>query len=98
MSGEANTPVQLGETPLNLDRSITGAQCVAARALLHLEQRDLAEAAGISRSTLQAFEASQRTPHRRTVDRLRATLEKRGVQFLFDGPGVQLRASGPISV
>jgi len=70
------------------------AQCRAARALIGLEQGDLAIAAGIARATLIDFEKDQRTPRPRTIAAIRAALEAAGVVFLEangNGPGVALR-------
>jgi len=73
---------------------MTPAQCRAARALVGLEQADLAERAGIARATLIDYEKGQRTPRRATLAALHAALEAAGVVFLSEngnGPGVALR-------
>jgi transcriptional regulator with XRE-family HTH domain len=60
------------------------AQIVAARGLLGLEQRQLAELAGISPSTLVRIERARwktAPGHTATVDRVVAVLEKKGVKF-----------------
>jgi len=69
-------------------------QCRAARAMLNLEQSDIADKAGIARATLIDFEKGQRIPRAATVAAIRAALESAGVEFLAEnggGAGVRLR-------
>ncbi|WP_168320890.1 helix-turn-helix domain-containing protein [Rhizobium leguminosarum] len=80
---------------------ITAAQMRAARALLGIDQRQLAEMAGISVPTIQRMEASAYVV-RGNVDslmRLLAALESAGVEVINEGTvstdggrGVRLRA------
>jgi transcriptional regulator with XRE-family HTH domain len=80
---------------------ITAAQLKAARALLGMDQRALAQAAGLSLPTVQRMEASKGTV-RGTVDslvKLVAALEAAGVELIAEGAasaaggrGVRLRA------
>lgn len=66
---------------------ITAAQLKAARALLGLDQRALAEAAGLSLPTIQRMEASDGTI-RGNVDslvKLIAALDAAGVELINDG-------------
>ncbi|NKK74744.1 helix-turn-helix domain-containing protein [Rhizobium leguminosarum bv. viciae] len=80
---------------------ITAAQMRAARALLGIDQRQLAELAGISVPTIQRMEASADVV-RGNVDslmRLLAALESAGVEVINEGTvstdggrGVRLRA------
>ncbi|MBB3407102.1 transcriptional regulator with XRE-family HTH domain [Rhizobium sp. BK316] len=80
---------------------ITAAQMRAARALLGIDQRQLAELAGISVPTIQRMEASLDVV-RGNVDslmRLLAALESAGVEVINEGAvsanggrGVRLRA------
>ncbi|MGO7212704.1 helix-turn-helix domain-containing protein [Rhizobium ruizarguesonis] len=80
---------------------ITAAQMRAARALLGIDQRQLAELAGISVPTIQRMEASADVV-RGNVDslmRLLAALESAGVEVINEGAastdggrGVRLRA------
>lgn len=73
---------------------MTPGQCRAARALVGLEQGEIADRAGIARATLIDFEKGQRTPRSATVAAIRAALETAGVVFLDangNGPGVALR-------
>lgn len=71
-------------------------QCRAARALLRLEQAELAKTAQIAVSTLIDFEAERRTPRKATVAAIRAALEGAGITFIDSnggGPGVRLRSA-----
>jgi transcriptional regulator with XRE-family HTH domain len=71
---------------------ITPAQCRAGRALVDLTQRQLAEAAGLSVSTLKDFEGSLRTVSGHLTTAIRRALEEAGVEFMNgDEPGVRLR-------
>jgi len=82
---------------------ITGPQLRASRALLGLEQRALAEAAGVSLPTIQRMEASPGSV-RAVVDTLvkvMGALEAAGIEFINDGAvspsggrGVRLKQSG----
>lgn len=67
-------------------------QCRAARALLEWTQPQLAEAAGVSASTLRDFEAGRRTPIANNLAAIRAALEAAGVEFIEDG--VRLKRLG----
>ncbi|MBY8974637.1 helix-turn-helix transcriptional regulator [Rhodobacteraceae bacterium NNCM2] len=73
---------------------MTPAQCRAARALIGMEQRELAKQSGLAVSTVIDFEKEIRAPRSATVSGLRATLEAAGVEFIEEnggGPGVRLR-------
>ncbi|MBN8996475.1 MAG: helix-turn-helix transcriptional regulator [Rhizobiales bacterium] len=80
---------------------ITAAQMRAARALLGIDQRQLAEMAGISLPTIQRMEASEGTV-RGVVDTLTkvvAALDQAGVELIGDnavshggGRGVRLKS------
>ncbi len=66
---------------------LTAAQLKAARALVGLEQRALAEASGVSLPTIQRMEASNGTV-RGVIDSLMkvmAALEAAGVEFIGEG-------------
>lgn len=72
------------------------AQCRAARALLGMEQGELAEAARVARSTLIDFEKGARNPRGRTIDDLRSALEAAGIEFVEEnGGGLGVRLSKP---
>lgn len=71
---------------------ITSAQCRAGRALVNLTQRQLADAAGLSVSTLADFERSLRPVSAHLTTAIRRALETAGVEFTNGGePGVRLR-------
>lgn len=82
---------------------ITSAQMRAARALLGIDQRNLAELAGLSLPTIQRMEASNGTV-RGVVDSLIKVVEalnKAGVELIGDntpsdtgGRGVRLKTPG----
>lgn len=64
---------------------MTPEQCRAARALMNWTQPQLAEAAGVSPSTLRDFESGKRTPIANNLAAIRAALESAGVTFLENG-------------
>lgn len=73
---------------------LTSAQCRAARGLLDWTQDTLAEAAGVSRSTVREFEAQRHELHRGTQRQIVSALEDAGVLLVAAddaGPGVRLR-------
>lgn len=72
---------------------MTPAQCRAARALVDLEQSEVAKAAGIARNTVNEFEREVRNPRASTVAAIRSALEAAGVEFIKEnggGAGVRL--------
>ena len=70
---------------------MNAAQCRMARAALQMGVRDLAEAAGVSPTTITRLERGD-PQYDRTVTAVRAALEAAGVEFTNgDGPGVRLR-------
>jgi transcriptional regulator with XRE-family HTH domain len=76
---------------------LTSEQIRAARAMLRIEQRELAERSGVSLETVKRIE---RTPgaisaYTGTVDKLRRALESAGIEFSDgDQPGVRLKSAG----
>lgn len=62
---------------------ITPAQVRAARAWLSWNQEHLAKLAGLSKETLNRFEQGHSVPYSSTMERLRQTLERAGIRFLF---------------
>jgi hypothetical protein len=75
--------------------AITSELIRAARALLRWEQRDLAEASGISLATIKRLEVAPGTlaAHSSTVIALRRALESAGIEFTNGGGlGVRLKA------
>ena len=80
---------------------ITAAQLKAARALLGIDQRQLAEASGLSLPTIQRMEASEGTIRgnvdslvklTEALDALGVDLISAGVQSQGGGRGVRLKA------
>ena len=72
--------------------AISVQQCRAARAMLGWSQRDLAEAAAVSRTTIGDFERSIRIPHRNNLAAIRRAFETAGIEFLAEnGGGAGLR-------
>jgi predicted transcriptional regulator len=85
---------------------ITAAQIRAARALLGLDQRRLAEAAGLSLPTIQRMEGSggQVRGNLDSVMKLVDALDRAGVELIGDGQlsagggrGVRLKAALPVT-
>lgn len=75
---------------------MTPSQCRAARAMLNLEQVEVAKQAGIARATLIDFEKGVRIPRVATLAAIQAALEAAGAVFLAEngnGPGVALKKS-----
>jgi len=75
---------------------ISGAQIRAARGLLGLSSRQVAELSGASWATIKRFEETDQVPASRagTLERVQQALEDAGVEFLGDplsSPGVRLR-------
>lgn len=71
--------------------SLTPAQCRAARGFLNWTLADLAEASGISRASLNAFERGNSNMKADTMAAIHLALEKAGIEFT-DEPGVRLKA------
>lgn len=80
---------------------ITAAQMRAARALLGIDQRQLAEMAGVSVPTIQRMEASEGTVRGviETLTKLVEALDRAGIELIGDnavstggGRGVRLKA------
>jgi transcriptional regulator with XRE-family HTH domain len=74
---------------------IEPAQCRAARALLDLNQDELAKAAGLGHATLKRFERGVHMLINNNMAALIRALEEAGVEFIArtktKGPGVRLR-------
>jgi len=82
---------------------ITAAQMRAARALLGIDQRQLAELAGVSLPTIQRMEASEGTVRGviDTLTKIVGALDTAGVELIGDnapssgqGRGVRFKAAG----
>ena len=69
--------------------SITSEQIRAARALLRWEQRDLAQASGVSLPSVKRLETrpGDLAAQERTIVQLRKALEKAGVEFIAENGG-----------
>jgi transcriptional regulator with XRE-family HTH domain len=66
-------------------------QCRAARALLDWTQPDLAEASGLSLTTVVDYESGRRRVSTEAADRMRAALEAAGIEFTNGKrPGVRM--------
>jgi transcriptional regulator with XRE-family HTH domain len=79
------------------DHIITGRQIAAARALLGMNQPELAKGANISVPTLKRMEASEGAASglANNVLAVRRALETAGVEFTNSGqPGVRLKGAG----
>jgi DNA-binding XRE family transcriptional regulator len=73
---------------------LTSEQVRGARAMLRMEQRDLAAAAGISLETVKRIERSPGpiSALAATVEKIQQALERAGVDFTNGGqPGVRMR-------
>ena len=78
---------------------LTGEQIRAARAILRMDQKDLAKAAGVSLETVKRLEKmkGEVSAYDRTLDAIKGALEDAGVEFIpadNGGPGVRLREAG----
>ena len=73
---------------------ISPAQCRGARALLDINQTQLALAANLGLSTVVDFERKRRQVSVDAVAAMRIALEQKGIEFINEnggGPGVRLR-------
>lgn len=68
-------------------------QCRAARGLLDWSQEQLAQASGLSRSTIRDFESGRHELHRGSLVLLLQTLAEQGVELIAaaDGAGEGVR-------
>ena len=79
---------------------LTPRLCRAARALAGLEQKDLATASGVSKSTIGAFEIKEEGARLSNVNNraLVESLERYGLQFISEnGGGIGVRLALPRS-
>jgi len=72
---------------------LSPAQCRAARGLLDWSQEQLAQASGLSRSTVRDFESGRHDPHRGSLALILQTLAAQGVELIAaaDGMGEGVR-------
>ncbi len=68
---------------------ITAAQCRAARALIKMQQAELAEKSRVSMRTIAGFETDKTAPVPSTLSAIQRALEAAGVRFIGD-TGVEL--------
>jgi ribosome-binding protein aMBF1 (putative translation factor) len=66
-------------------------QCRAARAWLDWSQSDLSKRAKLGLSTVKDFEKGRRTPLPENLAAMRAALEKAGIEFVEEPPGLRIR-------
>ena len=74
-------------------RDLTPALCRAARGFLDWTQADLADQAGVSRSTIRDYEGNRHDVHRATEAQLRLAFERGGIRFI-DAEGGQRGVCG----
>jgi DNA-binding transcriptional regulator YiaG len=77
-----------------IDRSMTPAQCRAARALLGMTQSHLARAANLGLSTVVDFEKERRVVSDEASSAIRLALQRAGIEFTDGnggGEGLRLR-------
>jgi len=80
---------------------ISSEQCRAGRALVAMDQVNLAQAARVSRNTIVDFEKGRRTPNINNLAAIQSALEAAGVRFIEEdtlGPGVRLLERRKIAV
>ena len=80
-----------------VESSISATQSRGARGMLGWNQKQLAEAAQVSRMTVVDFEGGRRAPHSNNLAAIRTALEAAGVIFIDEnggGAGVRLRKGG----
>ncbi len=78
---------------------LTPATCRAARGLLDLTQKQLADAAQVGLSTVKAFEGRQTAPMINNLLAMQAALEAAGVEFISEnGGGAGVRLQKPAGV
>lgn len=61
---------------------MTRLQCRLARIALGWRAKDLAEYAGVGKSTVEQFEAGSKTPRRAMLAVMRQALEGAGIEFV----------------
>ena len=76
------------------EKSISPAQCRAARALLDWTREQLATASAVSKMTLADFETGKRQPYDRTLADIIRAFEAAGLEFIPQnggGAGIRFR-------
>lgn len=69
---------------VNFHATISPKQCRAARAWLSWKQVDLAEASGVTQTTIAQFESGGRVSSDQTLQKLRVAFEAAGIEFMFE--------------
>ena len=81
-----------------MPNALTPGQCRAARGLIDWTQEELADRAGLSRSTVRDFEKGRHGLQRASAAVIRAAFEAAGVILIEAegglGPGVRLSGAG----
>ena len=76
---------------------ITGRHVTAARGLLKITVEELAQAAGVSHTSILSLENAKGSTRDSTIQKIREALERRGIEFLNgDAPGVRLHGERAI--
>lgn len=75
--------IDLHENILYATPMIAPAQCRAARGWLDWSQKDLADRARVSMSTIRDFESGKRVPIANNLDALRRAIDAAGVRLVF---------------
>ena len=70
---------------------ITGEHCRAARRLLGWSLAEHSHVSGVGLQAIGAFERGETVPRPETLAAIVGALEKAGIAFTHDGPGVRLR-------
>jgi transcriptional regulator with XRE-family HTH domain len=75
---------------------ISAEQIKAARALLRMEQEELAQRSGVSVTTIRRLEAAsgERLVAGATTETVRKALEEAGVEFIHQGVNLKAKAAG----
>jgi len=69
---------------------ITGAHVLAARGLLGLSKKELADLVGVAEKTILRFEKGDRVPNPATLQKIQEEMERRGIEF-SNGTGTGVR-------
>ncbi len=86
--------VRLRTVPAEPSATPSPEQLRAGRMMVGLSQKQLADAAGLGRSTVADYERRARVPNAENLDMLGRTLEDAGIVFIAadgGGPGVRLK-------